>query len=99
MSRLTLVLAATVHPGDVSDHVTLVDSVMQAGPQPASGRQPEEEYAEVAADKGYHSGATLELCDGVGRANLHPEPKNKGCRRWTDKSKRNVQPCWRTGDG
>ena len=83
-----LVLAATVHPGTASDHDTLVDSVMQADLNlQAAGSPRKGGIEEVAADKGYHSGRTIELCDALNMRTYIPEPKAKGRRRWTDKSK------------
>jgi len=82
-----LVLAATVHPGDVSDHVTLVDSVMQAdlNLQAAGARgstSPRWRRTRATTRAPHWSCATrLDVRTYSSRA------ENKGCRRWTDKSK------------
>jgi hypothetical protein len=81
-----LVLAATVHPGDASDHDTLVDSVIAAEMNLQAAGAECESIEEVAADKGYHSNATLELCVSLNLRTYIPEPKYKGHRHWTDKS-------------
>jgi transposase len=80
-----VVLAVTVHPGDVSDHDTLVDSVMQADLNLQAAGNPRKHVAEVAADKGYHSNETLAECAALGLRTYIPEPKVKGRRHWTDK--------------
>ena len=55
-----IVLAAEIRPADHADSQTLVDSVMEAKINlEAAGSDVEIE--EVAADKGYHANATLEL--------------------------------------
>ena len=48
---------------------------------PAPARKPEE----VAADKGYHKAATLELATALNLQTYIPEPKRKHRSRWTDK--------------
>ena len=63
---------------------TLVDSVMQAqvNLQEAGCEQ---RIEEVAADKGYHAAATLELADSLDQRTYIPEPQRKHKSRWTDK--------------
>ena len=39
----------------------------------------------VAADKGYHAAATLELADSLQLRTYIPEPRRKHASRWTDK--------------
>jgi transposase len=79
-----LVLAAEIHPADAADTDTLADSVMEAQANlQAAGSQVEIE--EAAADKGYHSASTLELCTSLGLRTYIPEPKRRGKNRWTDK--------------
>jgi hypothetical protein len=79
-----LILAAPIHAANVGDAETLVDDVMQAQVNlQAAGSQVEIE--EVAADKGYHSAAALELCDAVNVRTYIPEPKMPQGRVWTDK--------------
>ena len=39
----------------------------------------------MAADKGYHSAANLELCESLSLRTYIPEPKRKHAARWTDK--------------
>jgi transposase len=79
-----LVLAAEVLPADHADTQTMVDSVMQAqvNLQKAGSDQ---EIEEVAADKGYHAAATLELCDELGVRTYIPERQRKHDAVWTDK--------------
>ena len=56
---------------------TLVDSVMQAQVQSDRQRAASSEIEEVAADKGYHAAATLELCDVLQLRTYIPEPRRK----------------------
>jgi transposase len=79
-----ILLAAEIRPADHADQHTLVDSVMEATINlQAAGS--EVEIAEVAADKGYHANATLELASDLGLRTYIPEPKQKDKRVWTDK--------------
>jgi len=84
-----LVLAAEVYPANRGDADTLADSVMQArlNVDAANARAGlgGERIEEVAADKGYHSAATLELADALNLRTYIPEPKRKHRSRWTDK--------------
>ena len=79
-----LVLAAEVYEANHADTQTLVDSVMAAQvhlTEAGTGKSIEE----VAADKGYHAAATLELADTLQLRTYIPEPQRKHDRRWTDK--------------
>jgi len=80
-----LILAAEIRPATDADQQTLVDSVLQAEEnlQGAGVAQPRIE--EVAADKGYHSIETLELCQSLGLRTYIPEPKRHTDWTWTDK--------------
>jgi transposase len=79
-----LVLAATVHSGDTGDTTTMVDSVMEAEMNlKAAGSR--ETITQVAADRGYHSAAVLELCQSLGLRTYIPEPKQPHDRTWADK--------------
>jgi len=84
-----LVLAAEVYPANRGDADTLADSVMQArlNVDAANARAGlgGERIEEVAADKGYHSAATLELPDALNLRTYIPEPKRNHRSRWTDK--------------
>ena len=79
-----LVLAAEITPADHGDTQTMTDSVMQAqvNLQEAGSEQ---EIEEVAADKGYHAAATVELCEALAMRTYIPEPKRRHESRWTDK--------------
>jgi transposase len=55
----------------------------EANLQAAGVEQPRIE--EVAADKGYHSVQTLELCQSLGLRTYIPEPKRQTDWTWTDK--------------
>jgi transposase len=80
-----ILLAAEIRPADHADQHTLVDSVTEAKINlEAAGS--EVEIEEVAADKGYHANATLELAADLGLRTYIPEPKQKDKRVWTDKS-------------
>lgn len=69
-------LAVTVHEGTAADTITLVDSVLQARINlEAAGS--EVEIEEVAADKGYHAAATLELARDMNLRTYIPERKKK----------------------
>jgi transposase len=79
-----LVLAAEVRPADHADTQTMVDSVLEAriNLEQAGSKATIEE---VAADKGYHAAATLELSEYLGLRTYIPEPKRQHEARWTDK--------------
>jgi len=79
-----IVLAAEIRPADHADSQTLVDSVLEAKINlKAAGSDVEIE--EVAADKGYHANATLELASDLNLRTYIPEPKQPSDRVWTDK--------------
>ena len=80
-----LILAAEIRPADHADPQTLGDSVLKAQ-ENLQGAEIETEIEEVAADKGYHSAETIELCDSLGLRTYIPEPKRQHDRTWTDKS-------------
>ncbi|MCE9529455.1 MAG: transposase [Planctomycetales bacterium] len=79
-----LVLAAEIRPADHADMHTLVDSVMEAQVHLQEAGC-EQRIAEVAADKGYHAAATLELAESLSLRTYIPEPQRKHTSRWTDK--------------
>ena len=79
-----LVLAAEVTPANHGDSQTMVDSVMQAQVNlDQAGSQ--QQIEEVAADKGYHAAAALELCEALNLRTYIPEPKRTYRSRWVDK--------------
>jgi IS5 family transposase len=84
-----LVLAAEIYPANRGDADTLVDSVMQAKLNVDAANERAglggERIEEVAADKGYHAAATLELADALNMRTYIPEPKHRHRSRWTDK--------------
>jgi IS5 family transposase len=84
-----LVLAAEVYPANRADTDTLADSVMQAKLNVDAANERAgldgERIEEVAADKGYHAAATLELADALNLRTYIPEPKRKHRSRWSDK--------------
>lgn len=77
-------LQAAIHPATASDAETLVDNVMLAemNLQAADSRMT---VTEVVADKGYHKGSTIELCEGLGLRTYIPEPLRPHGSKWTDK--------------
>jgi hypothetical protein len=79
-----LLLSGEILPGDHADSQTMVDSVLAAQLNLAAAGS-EVEIAEVAADKGYHANATLELATDLGLRTYIPEPQLKDERVWTDK--------------
>jgi len=79
-----LILAAEILPADQGDAQTLVDSVVAAQANLKQAKI-DVEIEEVAADKGYHSTATIELCDDLGMRTYIPEPKLPHQRKWTNK--------------
>jgi transposase len=79
-----LVVAAEILPADHADNQTMVDSVIEAQVNLEQAGC-EEQIEEVAADKGYHSAANLELCESLSLRTYIPEPKRKHAARWTDK--------------
>jgi transposase len=79
-----MVLAVTVHPGAAADTATICDSLLQAELNcEAAGI--EQEIAEAAADKGYHSAATLEQCAALDFRAYIPEPDRPYDLKWQDK--------------
>ena len=80
-----LILAAEIRPADHGDAQTLCDSVLTAQ-ENLRQAEVETEIVEAAADKGYHSAGTLELCDALGLRTYIPEPKHAHDRTWTDKT-------------
>ncbi len=80
-----LILAAEILPANHADTDTLVDSVMEAQ---ANLQQAGSEVAieEVAADKGYHATATLELASDLNLRTYIPEPRRPHGSKWTDKT-------------
>lgn len=84
-----LVLAAEIYPANRGDADTLVDSVMQAELNVDAANERAglggERIEEVAADKGYHAAATLELAAALDLRTYIPEPKHRHRSRWTDK--------------
>lgn len=79
-----LVVAAEILPADHADSQTMVDSVVEAQVNLEQAGC-EQRIEEVAADKGYHAAANLELCESLGLRTYIPEPKRKHAARWTDK--------------
>jgi transposase len=79
-----ILLAAEIRPADHGDPQTLVDSVIEAQINLAAAGS-KVEIEEVAADKGYHANATLELAADLDMRTYIPEPKQNGERVWTDK--------------
>jgi IS5 family transposase len=84
-----LVLAAEIYPANRGDTDTLVDSVMQAKLNVDAANERVglggERIEEVAADKGYHAAATLDLADALNLRTYIPEPKHTHRSRWTGK--------------
>ena len=80
-----LILAAEIRPADHGDSQTMVDSVLKAQ-ENLQQAEIETQIEEIAADKGYHSAGTIELCDALGLRTYLPEPKHAHDRVWTDKS-------------
>lgn len=77
-------LAATVHGGDAADTQTVCDSVVEAQVNVQAAGS-DIEIREIVADKGYHSAATVELCEALHFRTYIPEPKRPHRSRWTDK--------------
>lgn len=80
-----LLVAAEIRPADHADGDTLVDSVL-AAQENLQQAGSEVRIEQVAADKGYHSAATLEQASDVGLRTYIPEPKRNNPCRWTDKA-------------
>lgn len=78
------ILAAPIHPATTADMHLLVDDVLAAQLHLNAARV-KLEIEEVAADKGFHSAAALELCEHAGLRTYVPEPKMPQGRVWTDK--------------
>lgn len=85
-----LVLAAEIYPANQGDTATFVDSLMQAelNVDAATERAGVSTQAikEVAADKGYHSVASLESATELSMRTYVPEPARRSPWSWTDKS-------------
>jgi hypothetical protein len=80
-----LILAAEIRPATDADQQTLVDSVLQAEENLQAAGMEQHRIEEIAADKGYHSVPTLELCQSLGLRTYIPEPKRQADWTWTDK--------------
>ena len=80
-----LVIGVTLHSGDRADTDTLVDSVMDAQENLKQAGS-SQEIEEAAADKGYHSASTLELCDALNLRTYIPERHSRHRLKWTDKN-------------
>jgi transposase len=80
-----LILAAEIRPATDADQQTLVDSVLQAEENLQAAGVEQSRIEEVAADKGYHSVETLELCQSLGLRTYIPEPKRQTDWTWIDK--------------
>ncbi|MEO1201024.1 MAG: transposase [Pseudomonadota bacterium] len=78
------ILHTAIHPATASDAETLVDNVMlaEANLQAADSSMT---VKEVVADKGYHKGQAIELCDDLGLRTYIPEPRRPHGSRWADK--------------
>jgi transposase len=75
-----LVVGVAIHPADQGDPVALVDSVLIAE-QRLRAAGSDLEIEEVAADKGYHKAAELEVADALGVRTYIPEPKRPRAKR------------------
>jgi hypothetical protein len=76
-----IILAATIQPANHGDTQTMVDSVMQAQINLAEAGS-EQQIEEIAADKGYHSAANIELSGSLDFRTYIPEPKRqRQCKR------------------
>jgi transposase len=79
-----LVLAAEIYEADRGDAGTMVDSVLEAVIN-LSEAGSEAGIDEVAADKGYHAAATLEMAEFYSLRTYIPEPERPHALKWTDK--------------
>lgn len=79
-----LIVAAEIRPADHGDSQTMVDSVLKAQ-ENLDQAGVAVEIEEIAADKGYHSAATIELSESLGFRTYVPEPDRPHPSRWTDK--------------
>jgi hypothetical protein len=86
------VLVAEIRPANRPDTDTLVDGVMEARLNVDAANERaglgEERIEEVAADKGCHAAAKLELADALNVRTYIPEPRRKHRSRWTDRASR-----------
>lgn len=84
-----LVLAAEIYPANRGDTDTLVDSVIQAKLNVDAANERaglnSVRIEAVAADKGYHAAATLELAYALNLRTYIPEPKRQHRSRWSGK--------------
>ncbi len=93
------VIAVTLQPADQGDTTTIQETLAQAGETVAqlvereAEKAPEQEpqvhvqgIEEVVADKGYHSGATVQGLEQVEVRSYIPEPQ-RGRRQWAGKPK------------
>ena len=89
------IVAVTTHGGAAADSVTVVETLCEAGVAvaelipvaTADGKHPvrEEGIAEVVADKGYHSNATMVELEEIGLRSYVAEP-DRGARNWDGKA-------------
>lgn len=78
-----LIVAAEIRSATDGDQQTLVDSVLKAE-ENLQAVGSDQSIEEVAADKGYYSAATLELCQSFHLRTYIPEPKRKTNWDWAD---------------
>ncbi len=77
-------LAVTVQPADAGDTSTIHKTLQEA--QAASRQISERGVEELVADRGYHSGGTLQHLHAEGVRSYIPEP-DRGRRKWQEKGK------------
>ena len=78
------IVSVTVQDASKGDTATLAETLTMAAEQVEAVQPAGKGVAEVVADKGYHSDATLAALDEVGVRSYLPEP-DRGRRRWRDK--------------
>ncbi len=79
------IVGVEVYEGNVSDHHTLVDSLMSADVNLQQIGDGTPVIEEAAADKGYHNNEQLELASALGVRTYIPEPDRPHPAKWTDK--------------
>ncbi len=79
-----LVVGAEIYHADRGDSDTLLESVVRAQKNLIDSES-DAEIREVVADKGYHSGKSLQDLEALGLRAYIPEQKLRGKRRWTNK--------------
>lgn len=92
----TIVIAATIQPGDAADGETVKQTVIEAQGNLNDATEQQCCIAELAADKGYNKTETLVWAEDRGIRTYIPEAEHKYDRRWDNKPDGWREACYNT---